>query len=784
MHRMIKSNARNVAHAHWWPALFMQLMLCALTAEWTHAQEVKAPAADAEAAQPAPGDKTDEKQGLATLVEVKLPLGSGGEAPLKQAITRARDRLIAEARQRGDGRRPILVLQFIPTGNAEGAGSQFETVLSLARFLESREMADVKTVAWLPRTVRGHGVLAAIACEEIVMAADAEIGDARADEPADHGVSRTVVEAYREIADAKRTIPVALAVGMIDPAIEVVQIESEEGVRFLPRDEVEAFRADNEVINESTLVPAGTVANFTGREGRQFGFVKYLAAEKADVAKALSVPVDALEFNQSLVAEWVPVMITVRGEITPAAVSQLSTLLNDNIARGANWIGVRIDSVGGDLDACITLANQLAELDPNAIRTVAYVPVEAKGGAAIVALACDQLVMAPDAKIGIGPNLAELARDDNRNLPQQRRRRGFQPERDGEDPAALLAAVESAEISLRSSLADKTDRSASLLTAMIDPDVEVFQYRNKESGDARWMSVEEAGALRDAPNWTQGVALHAGAEPLQLDGTQALEAGIAFQTVDSFDQLERMYGLSDVDFVEPNWAMKLVHALASPGLATFLLMLGLVGMYVEMKTPGVGVGGVVAALAFLLFFWSKSLEGTATSLEIVMFVGGLVLMLIEIFVVPGVGVFGLTGGLMVIFSLVLASQTFTFPRSGAEMDEMRRSMSIVVGAGVGVIGIAFALRRFLPKAPIFNRLVLEPPPPEERVTLSHREALADYSHLVGVVGEAMTDLRPGGRALVGGQLIDVIAEGVPLDRGTRVMVVEAHANRVLVRAAT
>ena len=75
-------------------------------------------------------------------------------------------------------------------------------------------------------------------------------------------------------------------------------------------------------------------------------------------------------------------------------------------------------------------------------------------------------------------------------------------------------------------------------------------------------------------------------------------------------------------------------------------------------------------------------------------------------------------------------------------------------------------------------------PPEERITLSHREALADYSHLVGVTGEAMTDLRPGGRALVGGQLLDVIAEGIPLDRGTSVIVVEAHANRVLVRAAT
>ena len=377
MHRMTKSNVRNVAQASWWRVLLLQFALACLATELTQAQEqeAEAPAGGAEAAAP----PADAKQGLATLVEVKLPLGSGGEAPLKQIITRARERLIAEARLRGDGRRPILVLDFVPTGGAEGTGSQFETVLSLARFLESREMSDVKTVAWIPRTIRGHGVLAAIACEEIVMAADAELGDASADEPADQAVSRTVVEAYREIADAKRTIPVALAVGMIDPAVEVVQIESEEGVRFLLRDEVEAFRADNEVINESILVPAGSVARFTGREGRQFGFVKYLGAEKPDVAKALSTPVESLEVNQSLLADWEPVMITVRGEITPGVVSQLSTLLNDNVAGGANWIGVRVDSVGGDLDACITLANQLAELDPNAVRTVAYVPVEAKG---------------------------------------------------------------------------------------------------------------------------------------------------------------------------------------------------------------------------------------------------------------------------------------------------------------------------------------------------------------------------------------------------------------------
>jgi membrane-bound serine protease (ClpP class) len=253
--------------------------------------------------------------------------------------------------------------------------------------------------------------------------------------------------------------------------------------------------------------------------------------------------------------------------------------------------------------------------------------------------------------------------------------------------------------------------------------------------------------------------------------------------VDNFDQLKRLFGLDEVETVEPNWALDLVQALASPGLATFLLLLGFIGMYVELKTPGVGVGGVVAAVAFILFFWSKYLDQTAEALEIIMFISGLVLMLIEIFVVPGFGIFGLAGGLMVIFSLVLASQTFVVPRSQADMDNLRRSITIVAAAGLGVIGLAFAARRYLPKAPLFGRLVLEPPPPEERVTLSSREALANYTHLVGVRGEALTDLRPAGKALVDDQLIDVIALGEPLDRGAAIVVVEAHANRVVVRRA-
>jgi membrane-bound ClpP family serine protease len=724
---------------------------------------------------------------LAALVRVNLPLTSGSDAPLKLTLSRTRDRLVAEAQKRGDGRRPVLVLRIAPASNAEGsgAGSQFEAVLSLARFLSSREMADVKTVAWIPRSIRGHGVLAAIACEEIVMAPDAEIGEAGVDEPDQGAVSRTVVEAYREIADAKRTIPVALAEGMVDPAKEVLQVESQDGLRFLERREFEEFKKDHAVVSERVLIPQGSLGRFTGREGRQFGFVKYLAEDRAGVAKALSVSAESLEEEQPMLADWNPVMLDVHGEINASSVSQLKTLLGNHLGSGANWIGVRIDSDGGDLAACIELATRLAELDPNSVRTVAYVPVEAKGGAALVALACDQLVMAPEAVVGIGPEaqLVQRPQRDNRALPPRRGRGGRRappppPPRDDEmiDTATAVASI-------RDSLAPRTERSWSLLAAMVDPGTEVYQYRNKQSGEERLMSGDEATALPDGPNWTRGAALQAGNQPLALNGAQAVKIGVAWNTVDNIDQLGRLYGVQNIPIVQPNWALKLVQALASPGLATFLLFLGLVGMYVELKTPGVGVGGVVAAIAFILFFWSKYLNGTAGELEIVMFVAGLVLMLIEIFVIPGVGVFGLSGALLVVFSLVLASQTFIVPKSEADLDQMRRSITVVTVAGLGMMGLAFTLRRYLPKAPIFNRMVLEPPPPEERITLSHREALADYSHLVGVQGEAVTDLRPGGRALIGGQLIDVIAEGVPLDRGAPVVVVEAHATRVLVRAA-
>jgi len=114
---------------------------------------------------------------------------------------------------------------------------------------------------------------------------------------------------------------------------------------------------------------------------------------------------------------------------------------------------------------------------------------------------------------------------------------------------------------------------------------------------------------------------------------------------------------------------------------------------------------------------------------------------------------------------------------------MAAVLTVVAAAMVVVVGSSIALRRFLPKAPVFNRMVLEPTSEEDLIDLDYRESRVDYTHLIGQVGTATTNLMPSGKADFDGELVDVITEGLPIDRGTSVVVVKTRGNRVLVRLA-
>ncbi|MGI9429863.1 MAG: hypothetical protein ACR2NM_14470 [Bythopirellula sp.] len=737
------------------PSLLM--LACALSSSFVYAVDEPAQAGD-----PPPVSHVE-------LVRVHLPITGNADQVLEATISRVRDRLVDNAQRMKIDQRPLLVLHLDPHQQENsGAGSQFERVLSLARFLRRRDMASVKTVAFVPRSIRGHSTLIALSCEEIIMAAEATIGEAGVDEAREGTVGQTVIGAYREAAEARRTIPVALALGMIDAGAEVLKLETEQGTEFVLRSELSKSVQEREVISEELLVPAGTLASFDGHEGRQYGFAKYLADDREGLAQMLNVPVDAIHEEDTLAGEWQTTIIELRGPITRRVADRVETMLTTSLEQGVNWICLRIDSSGGDLAASVRLATTLAKLNPNSVRTVAYVPAEAREGAALVALSCDQLIMHSDARLGARAEFA--AAPENAPNPQ----------------LALVdkaAELEAAKTSIRDSLAPRAERGWSLLTAMIDPGIELFAYRNKATGETRWMSGAEAAEKVPPNTWLKGEPLVAANETLTLDGARAQQLRLAKQTVESFDELKQLFRLkADPPVAKPNWALEFIEALASPEFSVILLMAGFAGIYIELRTPGIGVGAFVGTVAIMLFFWSQYLNGTAGWLELLLFLAGICFVLMEIFVLPGFGIFGLGGGAMVIASLILASLTFIRPHSEQDLEELTKSVGMVAVAGVGMVATVLISRRYLPEAPLFRNVVLAPPEPEERAMLDDRETVADYSHLVGVRGVAATHLRPSGKAEIDHQLIDVIAEAEPIDRGAPLEVVDAHANRVVVRA--
>jgi membrane-bound ClpP family serine protease len=643
------------------------------------------------------------------------------------------------------GARPTLVIEFAPGQSDDGLGSEFHSANRIAEFLTtSPEIKRAKTVAFIPKTVRGHAVLVAMACETIVMSRDADIGDAGADEPAD-APSRKA--SYQSIASKYGTIPPPLALKMLDKNQRVLKVITETGTQFVLPERLDDLKKTNDVQQVNPVEDNV----FSGAEARELGLVSRLAADRTELARALGLPEASLHKSVVAADQIEPIQLTIEGEVTSSASARLQRTLDEQIKEGsANFLVLRIDSKGGSPSESQQLANYLADLDPDRVHTVAYVPEEATGDAAIIALACNEIVMHPQAVLG-GSGAAKM------------------------DDREIGAAIQSYR-----EMAPKKSRSWSLGAAMLDPSLKVYKYHNQANGLTQYWSEEEA---QGKDGWTKGAAITGGDGPLRLTGDEAAKLEVA-QVVNNFEELKRYYDLQDNPrMVDPTWIDKLLHFLASPSVSLFLLLIGGAAVYAELQTPGVGLGGMIAFICFLLYFWAHFFEGTATALEVLLFVSGLGCLILEIFIFPGMGLFGLFGGAMIIVSLVLASQTFVLPRNSYEIEQMQHSLLVVGGAALGVVAAIAGLRRWLPHAPLFNRMLLEPPSAEELEDLDYRETLVNYEHLLGRTGEAITRLAPSGKARVDDELVDVITAGEFLDRGTPLVVVEARGNRVVVTAA-
>ena len=678
------------------------------------------------------------------LVPLPLPITGTVDTNVMQLI----DRVVQRATRTPAAERPILVLEFQPTEGGKGEGSQFERSLALARFLAGERLRQVRTVAYIPRAATGHAVLVALACEELILAPDAEMGDAGSGE---QFIDPTVRQGYVELAERRRTVPGAVALGMLDSSLAVYKVQTQDGVRFVLGDELEKLQKQAAVRSVETVKREGDRGLFTGRDLRlKFSLASHLAADRQALAAALRVPAKSLEWDPSLQEKWRAVRLDLQGPLTPKQLAWIRRSLQQRIDSGKfNFVCVSIESPGGSPSESLGLASYLASL-PDTVKTVAFVPREARADAGLIALACDELVVGEAAQFGgPGASVVDLGLLTDARAPLQ-------------------------EIASRQHVA------WSPLFAMLDPTAELHRYTHGASGETRLLIDEEWKSMPDRDEWKQGAPESA---RNGIAGRVIFETGLARYMSASFDELRQMYHLDDEPAtVKPTWAHVFIESLASPRIAALLLFIAWFALMVEIATPNMTGAGFVAGLCFLLYFWSKFLHGTSGWLEVLLFVAGAICVALEIFVLPGFGIFGFGGALMMIVALILASQTFVIPRNAYQLQQLPTSIFTVLAGTSGMIVGMVVLRRLIPKAPFLRRLMLDAPAPEQAAELERRESLADYDHLLGRFGVAITRLGPSGKARINDEIVDVISEGDLIDRGATIEVIEVQSSRIVVRA--
>ena len=175
----------------------------------------------------------------------------------------------------------------------------------------------------------------------------------------------------------------------------------------------------------------------------------------------------------------------------------------------------------------------------------------------------------------------------------------------------------------------------------------------------------------------------------------------------------------------------------------------------------------------------KFLAGTAEWLELIAFTLGLLCIGIEIFVLPGFGILGIGGVLLMLLGIVLMSQTFVMPQNTFQYQMLNQgiwtALSAVLGMGTGLA----AMRFLLPHVPLFSGLVMEP---VDESQITEAEKLADYSNLLGLAGVTTTPLRPAGKIKIDNQLVQVVSDGSVVKSGQTVRVIEVNGTRVVVEA--
>jgi membrane-bound serine protease (ClpP class) len=396
-------------------------------------------------------------------------------------------------------------------------------------------------------------------------------------------------------------------------------------------------------------------------------------------------------------------------------------VLREATDAGAAAVILEINTFGGRVDAAVLIRDALLNAK---VPTVAFINKRAISAGALIALATEKIVIAQGGTIGAAT-----------------------PVQMGQ-PGAPAQPVEEKTVSyVRKEFratAEARKRPPLIAEAMVDADVAI-------------PGLIEKGKL------------------LTLTTEEALKHKIADFRADTIEEVLKQLGLSgaEVRRASPNWAENLVRFLTHPIVSSLLITIGMLGIILEIRTPGFGVPGVLGISSIALFFWGHWLVQLAGWEEILLVLSGVVLLVAEIFIIPGFGVAGVLG-----IAALLSGLSLSLIGGGATWDFILKAVGRVIFSLLLAVVGSLVLLRFLPRLPFGKRLILE-------TGLAAGEGYASPpltdKQWLGKNGIAVSPLRPSGIADVGGERVDVVSDGEFIEAGAQIVVTRVDGNRIVVR---
>lgn len=409
-------------------------------------------------------------------------------------------------------------------------------------------------------------------------------------------------------------------------------------------------------------------------------------------------------------------------DIMPSAWRTVQSALEEAESINADYIVLSLDTYGGLLDAADSIRTRLLA---SKIPILVHVTNNAASAGALIALSCDSIYMSSYAKIG-----------------------------------AASVVNESGEL--------MADKYQSYMRGIMRATAEA-NGRNPDLAEAMVGSVRTIPGIIDS------------GKVLTLTTKEAIANGFCEGEASDWRAALALAGISNYEVVEfePSGLDKAMGFLLSPVLRGLCLTFIFLGIYFELQTPGIGFALVIALLAAALYFAPLYLEGLAQNWEVLLFVVGIVLIALELFVIPGFGVAGISGIALVFVGLILSmvnNEGFNFEYTGT--GALLEAIGVVMASvGITVAVIVLFFGRFL-SSPMFRKVALMT---AENAEEGYNTNMKELQNMTGRLGVAVSDLRPVGKVEIDGEWFDAQSEAEYVLKGEQVIVLEVKNSFVIVR---